>query len=480
MSDAGGDAPPVVQSAIVNDAGHTTAHEGILPVEKKIGREGLASPILAPGTNPLVRQPTSLDLDDYFKGPRDIDRHSKWPLFLRVHGSILPKMIVPLLWVGGWATCITLISKYVHDLSVSSVLLTITGFVVGLGLSFRGSTAYERYSEGRKYWAQVMLASQNLGRIFWVHSKERDPEKKKHHLLHAMTASNLVVAFALALKHKLRFQPYTGYEDINQLVAHLHTFAGTATRADPSKSVIPKKTWFKEMGEYLGLSFAASNPRKLLKKADAPIGNLPLEILNYLGAYLDKLIADGKLNVSIQQTIAFNNLASFNDALIGTDRVLSTPLPIAYTIAFSQITWVYVMLLPFQLYATLDWVTIPATLAASYIILGLLFIGREIENPFGEDVNDLPLESYCEQIANNMDIIAAQSLELENLLSHVEGSDNLVLFPSSSVPFSTWMLRSEENVKDAIKNRPASAFDSKLHHRHRQGNRGSRSSEEIV
>jgi len=69
---------------------------------------------------------------------------------------------------------------------VSSVLLTITGFVVGLGLSFRGSTAYERYSEGRKYWAQVMLASQNLGRVFWVHAKEKDVSKQKHHVLHVM------------------------------------------------------------------------------------------------------------------------------------------------------------------------------------------------------------------------------------------------------------------------------------------------------
>jgi putative membrane protein len=31
-----------------------------------------------------------------------------------------------------------------------SVLLTVLGFVVALALSFRSSTAYERYSEGRK------------------------------------------------------------------------------------------------------------------------------------------------------------------------------------------------------------------------------------------------------------------------------------------------------------------------------------------
>lgn len=69
----------------------------------------------------------SVDLEDYFRGPRDINRHSKWPQFLRMHGSVLPKMIVPLTFVGGWATAIVCISMLVHSLEVNSVLLTVTG-----------------------------------------------------------------------------------------------------------------------------------------------------------------------------------------------------------------------------------------------------------------------------------------------------------------------------------------------------------------
>lgn len=67
---------------------------------------------------------------------------------------------------------------------------------------------------------------------------------------------------------------------------------------------LPRKNWFKEVGEYLGVSFAESNPRKLLKKARRPLGNLPLEILNYLGRYVDNLCLDGKLPIPMQQTIA--------------------------------------------------------------------------------------------------------------------------------------------------------------------------------
>ncbi len=48
-------------------------------------------------------------------GPRDLDHHSKWPVFLRVHGSVTPEMVLPLLFVAGWSSMITLISRFVFD-----------------------------------------------------------------------------------------------------------------------------------------------------------------------------------------------------------------------------------------------------------------------------------------------------------------------------------------------------------------------------
>jgi putative membrane protein len=234
-----------------------------------------------------------------------MSRHTKWPTFMRMHGSILPKMILPLLFVGGWATFITCISFFVHDLGISSLLLTITGFVVSLGLSFRSSTAYERYNEGRKYWTQLILASQSLSRVIWVHGAERwDDEHKlgKQDLLGKMTALNLITAFSVGLKHKLRFEPYTGYEDLHGLIGHLDTFAKAATKED---SCIPRKVnFFKSVGTHLGVSFAESNPRKALKKSSKPLGNLPLEILTYLAAYIDETVEEGKLKIPMQQTMA--------------------------------------------------------------------------------------------------------------------------------------------------------------------------------
>lgn len=83
-------------------------------------------------------------------GPLDPTLHSKVPYFLRIRGSILPVMILPLFFVAVWATVITFASKYGYPLAVDPVLLTVLGFVVGLSLSFRSATAYERYIEGRK------------------------------------------------------------------------------------------------------------------------------------------------------------------------------------------------------------------------------------------------------------------------------------------------------------------------------------------
>ena len=37
--------------------------------------------------------------------------------------------------------------------------------------------------EGRKYWSQIQLVSQNLVRTIWIHTDERDGELGKEDLL---------------------------------------------------------------------------------------------------------------------------------------------------------------------------------------------------------------------------------------------------------------------------------------------------------
>jgi len=141
-------------------------------------------------------------------------------------------------------------------------------------------------------------------------------------------------------------------------------------------------------------------------------------------------------------------LQSFNDVLNGCERVLNTPLPLAYSIAIAHISWVYIILLPFQLYKRLGWNTIPATLLSAYIILGLAFIGAQIENPFGEDVNDLPMDAFCNQIAHDIDVISSRSREDSKGFFRNEG--NLPLYPLSTSGYESWAGRSEEEIREAL------------------------------
>ena len=86
---------------------------------------------------------------------------------------------------------------------------------------------------------------------------------------------------------------------------------------------------------------------------------------------------------------------------------------------------------------------------SAYIILSLVAIGGELEDPFGQDVNDLPLFSYCHQIAQEVDIITATpSAKLKDF---VESSKNLVLYPLSLDGYVSWQQRSVDDIRDALK-----------------------------
>jgi ion channel-forming bestrophin family protein len=131
------------------------------------------------------------------------------------------------------------------------------------------------------------------------------------------------------------------------------------------------------------------------------------------------------------------------------DRIVNTPLPLAYSITINQISWAYILILPFQLYKRLHLTTIPATLLAAYIILGLMQIGMEIENPFGDEVSDLPLDIYCDQIAYDIDIIMSKPAPKPD--EFVKQVDNMPLYPLYMNGYQDWAGRSTEDIREALR-----------------------------
>lgn len=86
---------------------------------------------------------------------------------------------------------------------------------------------------------------------------------------------------------------------------------------------------------------------------------------------------------------------------------------------------------------------------AAYIILSFVAIGRELENPFGDDVNDLPLDSYCRQIASEIDIITATPAP--KMMDFMKSSDNFVFYPLSLEGFDKWQERSMAEIRAALR-----------------------------
>jgi putative membrane protein len=106
------------------------------------------------------------------------------------------------------------------------------------------------------------------------------------------------------------------------------------------------------------------------------------------------------------------------------------------------------MMLPFQLWESLRYVTIPGCIFAAYIILGIAAIGREIENPFGLDVNDLPLEAFCEELQMDIDIITSNPAPKPG--QFMRNLQNMPLWPLSRTSFKGWQSRSKQDIRDAL------------------------------
>ena len=80
-------------------------------------------------------------------------------------------------------------------------------------------------------------------------------------------------------------------------MAHLDTYAKGAHKEE---NLVEKKgTPWKRVGNYLGLTMAQSNPRKVIKRSDKPLGNLPLEILTYLSCFIEEASTNGTLKSPI-------------------------------------------------------------------------------------------------------------------------------------------------------------------------------------
>jgi putative membrane protein len=246
------------------------------------------------------------------------------------------------------------------DLTVTP--FTLIGLALGVFLGFRNNASYDRYWEGRRLWGRVVNGARSFARLA-LHSLEVDAVPGKSPSPSDVRglqrdAIYRVVAFAHALRMHLRNE----LGDVAQLAPFLPAF-----------------------------ELAQLNVQR----------NVPMYVLNGVSGVLARARQMGALRS--REAVAMEALLTdLTDAQGGCERIRNTPLPWSYTVLIHTIVAVYCFTLPFGLVSTTHVLTPLVVLMIAYAFLGLDAVGDELEEPFGKDYNDLPLESITRTIEVNL------------------------------------------------------------------------------
>jgi putative membrane protein len=293
-------------------------------------------------------------------------KDSWFNIALRWKGSVVPEVLPRSLLCGLFGIVIYVLHLLHIRVSLPILSSLIPNIVLGLLLVFRTNTAYERFWEGRKAWGTLVNTVRNLSRQILVSISEQHPQE--HYA--KIAAVKLLPAFAIALKLHLRSQSIN-----DELAANL-----------------------------------SSEQFNRLKTMNHP----PLEIAFWINSYLQEQAHQNKLDL-YQLSGMIQLLHQMVDVIGICERILRTPIPLAYSIHLKQLLMIYSLSLPFQMVDQLEWMTGPIVALISFTLLGIEEIGIQIEDPFGHDPNDLPLDAICNTMQRNIEDLIAISFDANHL-----------------------------------------------------------------
>jgi putative membrane protein len=95
-------------------------------------------------------------------------------------------------------------------------------------------------------------------------------------------------------------------------------------------------------------------------------------------------------------------LAGFDDVAGACERIRGTPIPFSYSSYIKQFILLYALLIPFALARDFGYGTVVAQMFIFFSTMGIELLATEVEEPFGTDRNDLPLEDISAVIARNV------------------------------------------------------------------------------
>lgn len=83
----------------------------------------------------------------------------------------------------------------------------------------------------------------------------------------------------------------------------------------------------------------------------------------------------------------------------GCERILKTPIPFSYSSYIKQFIMLFALITPFALTDEFGYGTVIAEMFIFFSTIGLELLAGEVEEPFGRDRNDLPLDDIATGIA---------------------------------------------------------------------------------
>jgi putative membrane protein len=96
---------------------------------------------------------------------------------------------------------------------------------------------------------------------------------------------------------------------------------------------------------------------------------------------------------------------SFTDIMGACERIKNTPIPFSYTLFIKKFIFIYILTLPLGFIPDFGYWSVLISSFVFYVFVSIELIAEEIEDPFGLDDNDLPLDELSKKIETNIDEI---------------------------------------------------------------------------
>ncbi|WP_274584838.1 bestrophin family protein [Neisseria leonii] len=275
------------------------------------------------------------------------NKDNRFLLLFAWHGTILPRVLPTVSGVMALSTVAWLLSHYrLYPVTgVPAVGFTVFGVIISIFLGFRNSACYERWWEGRKLWGALVANTRHLSR-----DSHFLPPPAREALLNDM------LLFVSLLRHRLR---------------------GTA----PSETHL--------------LPYGRSGSYSFLQYRQDP--NPPQRILEHMQQKLITACQKGDISDIIYTSIQ-RHMIEMGNVQAGCDRIASTPLPFPYSVLLHRAVFCFCWALPFGLEPVMGIWTPFLVGFLSYLLLGLDELSHQLEDPFGADHHDLPLDTLVRMI----------------------------------------------------------------------------------